>query len=388
VSLVPVIGAVGEQKTKPTQQSVRELRALGLSPDVVICRSTQPLTAETKQKISLFCHVATENVISVHDVSNTYKVPLLLEEQHLSRLLVKKLQLDTTTTRADLVASGALLREPVFGKWQEMADTFDLISADNVAAVRIALVGKYTGLADAYLSVIKSLQHAALHAKRRLIIDWIVASDLETNAEATAHKEAWDKLKAANGILVPGGFGDRGIEGKIAAANYARVNKIPYLGICLGLQIAVIEYARNVLKWEDANSEEFDTNKKSTHHVVVFMPEIDRTHMGGNMRLGLRRSIVKNKESWATKLYGGATEINERHRHRYEVNPELVPQLEAAGLMFVAQDETGKRMEILELDRKTHPFFFATQYHSEFKSRPLKPSPPFVGLLMAASGQL
>jgi CTP synthase len=243
------------------------------------------------------------------------------------------------------------------------------------------------GLSDAYLSVIKSLEHACIACGHRLELSWVDAQMLEEAAKAkdpAAYDAAWASVRAASGVLVPGGFGDRGVEGKIAAARYARESGTPYLGICLGLQVAVIECARSLLGLADAGSTEFDP--ATPHPVVVFMPEGSRTHMGGTMRLGLRRTILQTVDCLAAKLYQREAHIDERHRHRYEVNPEMVPELERVGCRFVGRDETGRRMEILELSG--HPFFMATQYHPEFKSRPGKPSPPFLGLILAASGAL
>ena len=358
VSLVPVMGPVGEQKTKPTQHTVKELRGLGITPDVLVCRAETPLTDETREKLAAFCHVAPNAVMSAHDVSNIYRVPLMLAEQGMCKVL----NIDCDVT--DLMT-----------RWEKMADRADLSTGD----VRIAMVGKYTGLSDSYLSVIKGLQHASLAVGRNLVIDWIEASELET-----ANDPSWDLLKAADGILVPGGFGDRGIEGKILAANHARTNKIPYLGICLGLQVATIEFCRNVLGLEGSNSTEFDEN--TPHPAVVFMPEISKTHLGGTMRLGSRPTIFQVDDCMMRRLYGGGKSVDERHRHRYEVNPDLIETIEAAGLVFVGKDETGQRCEIFELEG--HPYYVGVQYHPEFKSRPDRPSPPFLGLLQAAAGQL
>jgi len=360
VSLVPVMGPVGEQKTKPTQHTVKELRGLGISPDILVCRSTAPLNLETKEKLAAFCHVSPDAVFSTHDVPNIYHVPLMLQEQGLCNIL----GVDCETT--------GLLAE-----WRKMALHLDTLEQE----VRIAMVGKYTGLSDAYLSVIKSLQHAAMAVDRKLVIDWVEASHLEDNwSDAEESESAWKMLKGADGVLVPGGFGDRGIEGKIIAANYSRINNVPYLGICLGLQVATIEFCRNVLGLTGANSTEFDESVE--HAAVVFMPEISKTHLGGTMRLGSRPTLWQVDECKIRTLYGEGDSVDERHRHRYEVNPDLIEAIEAAGLKFVGKDETGQRCEIFELDG--HPYFVGVQYHPEFKSRPNRPSPPFLGLLQAA----
>ena len=364
VSLVPVMGPVGEQKTKPTQHSVKELRGLGITPNILVCRSTKPMTEETKEKLAAFCHVAPEAVMSTHDVPNIYHVPLMLEKQGLCKIL-------------DIDCSNST----ILSDWRTMAHDLDLLSED----VSIAMVGKYTDLSDAYLSVIKSLQHAAMKVKRRLTINWIEASHLEDGWKKDNSQEydsAWKLLRDSNGVLVPGGFGDRGIEGKILAAQYARENSIPYLGICLGLQVATIEFCRNVLGISGANSTEFDDNPEFP--AVIFMPEISKTHLGGTMRLGSRPTIWQVDDCKIKQLYGDGASVDERHRHRYEVNPDLIEQIEDAGLRFVGKDETGQRCEIFELD--SHPYYVGVQYHPEFKSRPGRPSPPFLGLLMAAAG--
>ena len=363
VSLVPVLGPVGEQKTKPTQHTVKELRGLGISPDILVCRSSAPLNEETRNKLAAFCHVKPEAVMSTHDVPNIYHVPLMLQEQGLCDIL----NVDCSAT--------SLLRN-----WKEMAHHLDTLTEE----VHIAMVGKYTDLSDAYLSVIKSLQHAAMAVDRKLVIDWIEASHLEEDWEKKQHDEAWKYLRDADGVLVPGGFGDRGIEGKILAAHYARTNNVPYLGICLGLQIATIEFCRNVLGMTGANSTEFEDNPE--HAAVVFMPEISKTHLGGTMRLGSRPTLWQHEGSTIRALYGPGESVDERHRHRYEVNPDLIERIEEAGLVFVGKDESGQRCEIFELD--DHPYYVGVQFHPEFKSRPGRPSPPFLGLLKAASGQM
>ncbi|KAM7500435.1 hypothetical protein LguiA_024849 [Lonicera macranthoides] len=371
VSLVPVLSVVGEQKTKPTQHSVRGLRSQGLMPNILACRSTTELDENVKDKLSRFCHVPAENIITLYDVSNIWRIPLLLKEQKAHESILKVLNLL------------GVARKPVLGEWKSRAQLCDMLHEP----VRVAMVGKYTGLSDSYLSVLKALLHASVACQRKLIVDWIPASDLEdetANENPDAYKAAWNLLKGADGVLVPGGFGDRGVEGKIIAAKYARERRIPYLGICLGMQIAVIEFARSVLGLEDANSTEFDPNTENP--CVIFMPEGSKTHMGGTMRLGSRRTYFQVTDCKSAKLYGNRSFIDERHRHRYEVNPEMVAQLEQAGLSFTGKDESGQRMEIVELP--THPYFVGVQFHPEFKSRPGKPSALFLGLIAAASGQM
>ena len=363
VSLVPVMGPVGEQKTKPTQHTVKELRGLGITPDILVCRSSAPLNEETRNKLAAFCHVKPEAVMSTHDVPNIYHVPLMLQEQGLCDIL-----------GVDCSATGML------EEWKAMAYHLDTLTEE----VHIAMVGKYTDLSDAYLSVIKSLQHAAMAVDRKLVIDWIEASHLEDGWDEDEHTAAWKALRDADGVLVPGGFGDRGVEGKIKAAHYARTEDVPYLGICLGLQIATIEFCRNVLGMKGANSTEFEDNPE--HAAVVFMPEISKTHLGGTMRLGSRPTLWQHDGSTIRALYGPGDAVDERHRHRYEVNPDLIERIEEAGLVFVGKDESGQRCEIFELNG--HPYYVGVQFHPEFKSRPGKPSPPFLGLLKAASGQL
>ncbi len=365
VSLVPVMGPVGEQKTKPTQHSVKELRGLGITPDILVCRSTSPMTDETKEKLAAFCHVSPDAVMSTHDVPNIYHVPLMLESQGLCKIL----DVDSNATN-------------LLSEWRKMALNLDTLTEE----VSIAMVGKYTELSDAYLSVIKSLQHAAMEVNRKLKINWIEASHLEEswkNKNVKEFENSWNLLKSSNGILVPGGFGDRGIEGKILAAEYARTSKVPFLGICLGLQIATIEFCRNVLNLTNANSTEFEDNP--AYPAVIFMPEISKTHLGGTMRLGSRPTLWQVDDCKIKSLYGEGERVNERHRHRYEVNPDLIDDIEEAGLVFVGKDETGQRCEIFELE--DHPYYVGVQFHPEFKSRPGRPSPPFLGLLMASSGE-
>jgi len=393
VSLVPVLGSVGEQKTKPTQHGVKELRSVGLSPDVIICRSSNRVELSTREKISVFCHCPPSHVLSVHDVSNIYHVPIILAEQNLHGILRDHLKLERIMTP-----------EPDLVRWTELATSVDIFEEQ----VKIAIVGKYTGLSDSYLSVLKALKHASIAAKRALEICWVEASDLEPETQKTEeekHAAAWKVIKEVDGIVVPGGFGSRGVEGKVLTVEYARRTGKPILGVCLGMQVMVIEHCRNVLGLLTATSQEFATQDKDQAegakkgdreeetYAVVFMPEIDPAVMGGTMRLGARPTDVllrdrQQKPTLAGQLYKQRDEVWERHRHRYEVNPELLGRLEEAGLHFVGKDKTGARMEIVELDREKHPFFLGTQYHPEFQSRPLEPSPPFLGLILAASGQL
>ncbi|XP_011079590.1 CTP synthase isoform X2 [Sesamum indicum] len=371
VSLIPVLGVVGEQKTKPTQHSVRELRALGLTPHFLACRSAQPLLESTRQKLSQFCHVPVGNILNIHDVPNIWHIPLLLRNQNAHDAVLRHLDLLS-------VASPPNLHE-----WTNRAEIFDNLSN----SVRIAMVGKYVGMADSYLSVVKALLHACIACSLKPEIDWIAATDLEDDSAISApetHEIAWRTLRNASCILVPGGFGDRGVKGMILAAKYARENRVPYLGICLGMQISVIEVARNVLGLERANSTEFDD--QTPNPVVIFMPEGSKTHMGSTMRLGSRRTLFQTSDCLTAKLYHSSEYVDERHRHRYEVNPDMVSILEESGLKFVGKDETGKRMEIVEL--ADHPFYVGVQFHPEFKSRPGRPSPPFLGFILAAIGQL
>ncbi len=392
VSLVPVLS--DEQKTKPTQHGVRDLRSLGLSPSIIFCRSSEPLADATKQKISNFCHVPVTNVLSVHDVKNVYHVPGLLESQGLYRILQKELQLDAAA-------------QPNLDAWNVMARSVD----EATQTVTIALIGKYTGLQDSYLSVIKALRHASVACFVRLELEWVEASLLEPPSAGTAdaaeneehgnstctpqeREEAWDKLRSAQGVIVPGGFGQRGWEGKLLAAQYCREHGKPYLGICLGFQAQVVEYCRHVLHLEQADSTEIAP--ETPHPVVIFMPEIDKETMGGTMRLGARTTLFthtvqsdnQSDSIPTTRLLYGADRISERHRHRYEINPDYVDRVHAGGLSLVGRDEAGERMEIAELPRSQHPFYVGCQFHPEFLSRPLQPSPPFHGLVLAATGQL
>lgn len=371
VSLVPVLNVVGEQKTKPTQHSVRGLRGLGLTPNILACRSSSRLEENVIEKLTRFCHIQASNIITLYDVPNIWHIPLILREQKAHEAILKELNLQCVSQHPELKV------------WITRAKLCDTLREP----VRIAVVGKYTGLSDSYLSVSKALLHASVECAKKLVVDWVASSDLEdatAKRAPSAYEAAWNLLKGANGILVPGGFGDRGVQGKILAAKYARETNTPYLGICLGMQTAVIEYARSIMNLQDANSTEFDKDTKN--QCVIFMPEGSTTHMGGTMRLGSRRTFFQTEDCKSSKLYGDVKYIDERHRHRYEVNPDMVMKLESAGLSFVGKDETGNRMEILEL--QTHPYYIGVQFHPEYKSWPGKPSPLFYGLIKASCGQL
>ncbi|WZY69018.1 hypothetical protein YC2023_001258 [Brassica napus] len=365
VSLVP--------KTKPTQHSVKDLRGLGLSPNILACRSTKPLEDNVKAKLSQFCQVPMENIVTLYDCPNIWHIPLLLKEQKAHEAILRVLNLT------------GIAKEPALEEWSLMARMSDKLHVP----VRIAVVGKYTELLDSYLSIHKALLHASVARRKKLVIDWIPASDLEQGAKKEnpdAYKAAWKLLKGADGILVPGGFGNRGVQGKILAAKHARENKVPYLGICLGMQLAVVEYARNVLGLADANSAELDPNTKNP--CVIFMPEGSTTHMGGTMRLGSRRTYFQSKDSKSAKLKQlSLLQFNLKPPNvLFQVNPAMVPRFESSGLTFPGKDETGQRMEIVELPN--HPFYVGAQFHPEYKSRPGKPSPLFLGLIGAASGEL
>jgi CTP synthase len=344
VTLVP-IDAQGDQKTKPTQHSVKDLRQLGLSPDVIVARCKNPLHESTRAKVSLFCDVPKEAVVSAHDSNDIYDVPLLLEEQGLTGYMMQRL--DLVTKQQD-------------HSWE------DIVKRMNAATrvVRLAIVGKYTNLEDSYLSIRESLKHAAIEVGCKVRTDWVSSESFDEDPAAI------NKLQKYDGVLVPGGFGERGVEGKIQAVKFARDNDIPFLGLCLGMQLCVIEFARNVADMENANSSEFDEN--TPYPVIDLLPEQENiVNMGATMRLGDYEAVLK-KGSLAEKIYGTDT-IVERHRHRYEVNPNFVDRLEEKGMVFSGKNRN--RMEIAEIP--SHSFFFASQFHPEFRSRPGRPSPPF-----------
>ncbi|WP_297499410.1 glutamine hydrolyzing CTP synthase, partial [Thermococcus sp.] len=354
VTYVPKLRVVGEQKTKPTQHSVKELRSLGIQPDAIVARSEDPLEEGARKKISLFTNVPEKAVVSAYDVEDTYEVPLLLEKEGLPSYLTERLGLPE--------------REPELNAWREMVEKYKSLSED----VEIAIVGKYVKLADSYLSIKEALKHSSVVNGVKVKIRWIEAEDVEREGTAL--------LEGVDGIIVPGGFGARGSEGKIEAIRYARENDIPFLGICFGFQLTVVEFARNVLGLEGAHSTEIEPG--TPHPVVDLMPEqrgLDK--LGGTMRLGAYPVKVK-PGTLAHRLYGRQL-IYERHRHRWEVNPEYIEMFEDGGLLFsgIAGDDE-RRMEILELP--DHRYFIATQFHPEFKSRPMNPAPVFRGLVKAA----
>lgn len=356
VCLVPEVG--GEQKSKPTQHSVQALRSAGLQPDFVACRCARPLAKSVSAKIAMFSMVPEANVISVHDVANLYEVPVELLRQGLAASVLAQLRLPCTVPdRLERWEGITRLREPA-----------------PATTVTVAVVGKYTQMSDAYLSLVNTLKHACLAVHVALNVQWVEGESLEGGVAVA------DVLGGADAVLVPGGFGARGTEGKVAAVQYARERRVPFLGICLGLQLAVVEFCRNVLGWPDAHSAEFVPD--AARPVVIFMPEGSKTEMGGTMRLGARRTWLR-PDTLASEVYRGATDVLERHRHRYEVNPALVADMEAAGLVFSGKDDSGQRMEVAEL-RGGHPFFLCTQYHPEYKSYPGAPSPPFLAFITAA----
>jgi len=384
VSLVPELGNPREQKTKPTQHSVKQMMSMGLRPDFLCCRGSTPLEPGTVSKLSMFTSVPKGAVLSLHDVSNIYRVPLMMIEQNLHSMLLQRLRMGPFQKGVNYSTVGQtdIADSIVIRNWKKLADSVDEPESECV----IAVVGKYIDQGDAYLSVVKALTHAAIATKQRLRIEWIEASSLESNNDDKVGKDptAWERLRNADGVVVPGGFGNRGMEGKISTIQYSRETGKPFLGICLGMQAAVIEYCRNVLGIEKAHSAEFVADLVTDEEdVVIFMPEGDRERMGGTMRLGARETLLKDG-STARRLYG-KEKVMERHRHRYEVNPALVSRLEEKGLHFVGKnaDSSGERMEIAELSDKSHPYFVASQFHPEFTSRPELPNPLFLGLLQA-----
>ncbi len=363
LTLLPFIATAGEVKTKPTQHSVKELRSIGIQPDILMCRSEQPLAITERNKIALFTNVEQQAVISCPDAATIFSIPLVLHEQNLDSIVLRKLHIDAKD--ADL------------SEWQAVVDTQQSLTG----TVTVGMVGKYTGLSDAYKSINEALIHAGIENHTRVKIQYIEAEKLET--EGTA---ALEKLDA---ILVPGGFGERGVQGKIIAANFARIHKIPYFGICLGMQIAIIEYARNVLNLSDANSTEFDRN--TNNPVIALVTEwINKegaketrdhdTAKGGTMRLGIQKCLL-TPDSLAAKLYN-QVEVLERHRHRYEVNAKYVDKLIDAGMDVVGRSADQNLVEIVELP--DHPWYLGCQFHPEFHSKPRGGHPLFNDFVRAA----
>jgi CTP synthase len=383
LTLVPYIGHAGELKTKPTQHSVNELRRIGIAPDMLMCRSEGSLSHEIRKKIALFASLPVEAIVSACDVDNIYKVPLTFHEQRVDEFILEHF--------------GAQAPAPELSQWKEPIER----SARATRTVRIALVGKYIQLEDAYLSVCEALRHAASLQDSRVQIDWIDSERLESPSAGTIASEGelgaedesdgdggartritgdpFEILAQADGILIPGGFGGRGIEGKIAAAGIARERLVPYLGICLGMQVAVAEFARNVAGMEGANSTEFDI--ETPYPVIDLLPEQKEVaDLGGTMRLGAD-PIKLHADTRVREMYGEAV-IYERHRHRYEVNNLLRKRLQSAGLRVSGTSPDERLVEVIEIDE--HPFFVASQYHPEFKSRPERPSPLFRDFIAAA----
>jgi CTP synthase len=356
LTLVPYLAPSGEQKTKPTQHSVTELRSRGIQPDVIVCRSDHAISENLKRKISMLCDVPTEAVVSAVDAESIYEIPLTLHEEGLDDIVCKLLRIEGAEHPVDLSV------------WQAVMDRIE--AADET--VRIGVIGKYVNLPDAYLSVVEALRHAGFHHGASIAVEWIQAEEV-TGMLAAA------RLGDLDGIVIPGGFGERGIEGKVAAAGYAREHGVPCLGLCLGLQVMVIEFARSVLGLERANSREFDV---TTPHPVIDLMEdqADVVDMGGTMRLGAyTANLVPGSQ--VERVYGTST-VTERHRHRYEVNPKYRRRLEENGLGCSGISPDGVLVEFIELPG--HPYWIGTQAHPEFKSRPDRPHPLFSGLVAAS----
>jgi len=365
VSFLPVPSKVGEMKTKPTQHAVRALNSTGVHPEFILARSTVPLDKKRKEKIALFCNVPQERIISAPDVASIYDVPLNYEKEHMSDQLLSVLQLKPKT-------------KSKLHEWKAFARKVERTTKE----VNIAVVGKYfdTGdfvLSDAYISVLESIKFSAYKVGVKPVIHWLDAKDFTDGVPK-------DALKGYDGILVPGGFGETGIEGKINVIQYARTHKVPYFGLCYGMQLMVIEYARHVLRLRTAHTVEIDPT--TPHPVIDIMPEqkklMQEENYGGTMRLGAYPAVLR-KGTIARELYD-TTRVEERHRHRYEVNPEYIARLSDAGLVFSGTSPSGILMEIAELPKDKHPFFLGTQFHPEFTARPLSPHPLFTGFVAAA----
>lgn len=355
VTLIPYLKASGEMKTKPTQASVKELQGIGIQPDVIVCRSEHPLTTEIKDKIALFCNVPSSHVLQNLDVEYLYEAPLAMEKENLAQVVCESLHLPCP--------------EPDLSDWTHMVEALRHPNKE----VTIALVGKYTQLHDAYLSVVEALKHGGIASHANVHLKWV-------DSELVTKENVAEYLCDVDGVLVPGGFGNRGIEGMITAIRYARENKIPFLGLCLGMQLTIVEYARNVLGYHDAHSIEMNPN--TMHPVIALMPDQDGIEdIGGTLRLGAYPCVLADG-SKAQELYG-EKEISERHRHRYEVNNDFRKALTENGMVLSGVSPDGRIVEMVELS--DHPFYIATQAHPEFKSRPNRPHPLFRGLIAAAA---
>ena len=355
VTLIPYLKASGEMKTKPTQASVKELQGIGIQPDVIVCRSEHPLTTEIKDKIALFCNVPSSHVLQNLDVEYLYEAPLAMEKENLAQVVCESLHLPCP--------------EPDLSDWTHMVEALRHPNKE----VTIALVGKYIQLHDAYLSVVEALKHGGIASHANVHLKWV-------DSELVTEENVAEYLSDVDGVLVPGGFGNRGIEGMITAIRYARENKIPFLGLCLGMQLTIVEYARNVLGYHDAHSIEMNPN--TMHPVIALMPDQDGIEdIGGTLRLGAYPCVLADG-SKAQELYG-EKEISERHRHRYEVNNDFRKALTENGMVLSGVSPDGRIVEMVELS--DHPFYIATQAHPEFKSRQNRPHPLFRGLIAAAA---
>ena len=354
VTLIPYIKASGELKTKPTQASVKDLQGMGIRPDIIVCRSEYPLDQQLKDKIALFCNVPSSHVLQNLDVEYLYEAPLAMEKEQLAQVACECLNLPCP--------------EPNLADWTAMVDAL----RHPTSEVTVALVGKYIQLHDAYISVVEALKHGGIASRAVVHIKWV-------DSELVTDENAAEYLRDVDGILVPGGFGDRGTEGKISAIRYAREHQVPFLGLCLGMQMAIVEFARHVIGWEDAHSAEL--NPETTHPMIHLMPEQDGIEdIGGTLRLGSYPCVL-DPSTKAFELYGEKT-IHERHRHRYEVNNDYRSALKDAGMTLSGLSPDGRIVEMIEL--KSHPFFLATQGHPELKSRPNRPHPLFRGFVAAA----
>ena len=366
VSYLPVPGSLGEMKTRPTQNAVRQLNSYGVQPDVIIARGSHPLDHKRKEKIAISCSILPENVISAPDIKSVYDVPLNFEKDKISSVIMKRLHLRTKAKNGDLE------------EWKKFVNK----RARAKKTLNIAVIGKYfdTGdytLSDAYVSVIEAVKFSSYWKDANTELTWINSKDYEKDPSKI------NEISNFDGVIVPGGFGESGIEGVIMAIEYARKNKIPYLGLCYGMQLAVIEYCRNVIGWKDAHTAEI--NPKSSHVVIDIMPDqkknLETGNYGATMRLGAYTAVLKDKTIVATAY--GKNEVSERHRHRYEVNNEYIEQIEKAGLVFSGTSPDGRLMEFAELPKSEHPFFVGTQAHPELKARPLHPHPLFTAFVDA-----